>query len=68
MLSALEYSDTKIIIEHGDLVFIAVVISGDEPEELRDDLRKFIIRIEKDFYDAPHNWKCFLVSVRCRLH
>jgi adenylate cyclase len=55
-LDTLVYGTTRIIIEHGDLVFLAVVMTGGEPEGLREDVRELVQRIEKQYYSVLKDW------------
>lgn len=55
-LETLVYGTTRILIEHGDLVFLAVVLSGEEPEGLREDLQKLVAKIENRYSDIIREW------------
>jgi adenylate cyclase len=55
-LETLVYGATRILIEHGDLVFLAVVLSGGEPEGLQQDLKELIQKIEKRYHDLISEW------------
>jgi predicted ATPase len=55
-LETLVYGTTRILIEHGDLVFLAVVISGGEPEGLQQDLKELIQKIERKYHDLLSQW------------
>ena len=55
-LSKLEYLDTKITIEHGDLVYLAVVTSGDEHPDMKRDIRDCLANIEETYFDILMDW------------
>lgn len=55
-LGKLEYMNTKILIEHGDLVYLAAVISGEEHPEMRKELRKKLSDIEEMYFDILVDW------------
>jgi tetratricopeptide (TPR) repeat protein len=55
-LGKLEYKDTKILIEHGELVYIAAVTSGEEHPDMRRDLRKQVSQIEELYFDILSDW------------
>ncbi|KYK29841.1 MAG: hypothetical protein AYK23_04910 [Candidatus Proteinoplasmatales archaeon SG8-5] len=55
-LGKLEYKDTKILIEHGELVYIAAVTSGEEHPDMRKDLRKQVSQIEEMYFDILADW------------
>jgi predicted ATPase len=55
-LETLVYGTTRILIEHGDLVFLAVVLSGGEPEGLQKDLKELIQKIEGRYHDLLIQW------------
>jgi predicted ATPase len=55
-LETLVYGPTRILIEHGDLVFLAVVLSGGEPEGLQQDLKELIKKIERRYHDLLSQW------------
>jgi tetratricopeptide (TPR) repeat protein len=55
-LDTLAYGTTRIMIEHGELIFLAVVLSGEEPEGLREDLIKLVTNIEKNYLYLLSQW------------
>jgi adenylate cyclase len=55
-LDTLIYGPIHIYIEHGKSVFLAVVLSGAEPEGIRGDLKKMVNNIEKDYHDVISEW------------
>ncbi|UCE37656.1 MAG: tetratricopeptide repeat protein [Thermoplasmata archaeon] len=63
-LDTLVYGPTRILIEHGDLVFLAVVLSGGDPEGLREDLKELVRKIEDKYYDTIKNWDGVIAKVR----
>jgi len=55
-LGKLEYLDTKINIEHGDLVYLAVVTSGEEHPDMKKDIKKCLSNIEETYFDLLIDW------------
>lgn len=55
-LGKLEYLDTKIFIEHGDLVYLAVVTSGEEHPNMKSEIRRYLAEIETNYYDVLTDW------------
>jgi len=56
MLGRLDYGDLQIIVERGEHLFTAVVLTGDVPDKFRDDLQDLIKRIEVDFKEPAAKW------------
>ncbi|MDI6917772.1 MAG: tetratricopeptide repeat protein, partial [Thermoplasmatales archaeon] len=56
-LARLDYGDRKILIEQGRTVFMAAVISGQESDEIRNDMKNMVGIIEKDYADVVEKWK-----------
>ena len=55
-LGKLEFGKLKMVLEHGRLIYIAVVLSGGEPAELRKSMRHIIEDIEKTKFDPSGVW------------
>lgn len=55
-LGKLEYQNTKIFIEHGDLVYMAVVTSGEEHSDMKQEIRRTLSEIETNYFDTLSNW------------
>jgi len=56
-LGKLEFGKkTKILIESGKLIYLAVVVAGHDPETLRDDIKKTIMKIEKKYSEKLVDW------------
>lgn len=55
-LGKLEYLDTKIIMEHGDLIYMAVVTSGEEHPDMKKDIKKCLTDIESTYFDVLMDW------------
>ncbi len=55
-LGKLEYMDTKIIMEHGDLIYMAVVTSGEEHPDMKKDIKKCLEDIESTYFDILMDW------------
>ncbi|MBM4249652.1 MAG: hypothetical protein FJ149_09525 [Euryarchaeota archaeon] len=56
ILNELRYGKTRIIIEGGSWVHLALVISGHEPEEMRERMRKVISDIEDKYRSTLETW------------
>ncbi len=63
-LETLEYGNVRILIEHGSLVFLAVILTGLVPEGLREDLRKLIRKIEDKYHEILSVWDGDLAKVQ----
>lgn len=63
-LETLVYGNTRILIEHGKLVFLVAVFSGAEPEGMREDLRKIVKKIENKYFDVLTKWDGNLDKVK----
>ncbi len=63
-LDTLGYGTTRILIEHGKLIFLATVFSGGEPEGIREDLRKIVRKIEDEHWDTLKRWDGDLDKVK----
>jgi len=55
-LGKLEYMNTKIFIEHGDLVYLAVVTSGEEHPDMKREIKRCLVDIESKYYDILADW------------
>jgi hypothetical protein len=55
-LGKLEFGNLKMVLEHGRLIYIAAVLSGREPPELRPRLRRLIEELEKSRFDRSGVW------------
>ena len=55
-LGKLEFGKLKMVLEHGRLIYIAAVLSGREPPELRGRLRRLIEDIERTRFDSSGLW------------
>ncbi len=55
-LGRLEYGDLKILIEHGQHVFLTAVIRSQEHPDMRDAVRRAIRDIEERFGQMFENW------------
>ncbi len=56
-LGRLEYGDMKIIIEHGQNVFLTAVISGEEHQNMTNSLRLAMNDIEENYGHIISGWK-----------
>jgi tetratricopeptide (TPR) repeat protein len=50
-LNELKYGKLNVMIEHGQFVFLAVVISGTPPKNLRNKMKRMLVDINKRFYN-----------------
>lgn len=55
-LGKLEYMNTKILIEHGDLIYLAAVAPGEEHPCMRNDLKSVVQDIEGTYFDILADW------------
>ncbi|MBA3045551.1 MAG: tetratricopeptide repeat protein [Candidatus Thermoplasmatota archaeon] len=55
-LGKLEYMNTKIFIEHGDLVYLAAVTSGEEHPDMKLEIKKVLAEIENKYFDILETW------------
>ncbi len=55
-LGKLEFGKLKMVLEHGRLLYIAAVLSGREPPELRPRLRRLIDDMERTRFDPSGLW------------
>lgn len=55
-LDELSYGNLKILIEWGCKFFIAAVISGPAPQNMREYMREAITKIEKRYSDTLNDW------------
>jgi hypothetical protein len=55
-LGKLEFGNLKMVLEHGRLIYIAAVLSGREPPELRQRMRRLIEDIERTRFDSSGLW------------
>ncbi len=62
-LGRLEYRNKKVLLEHGDFVFLAGVVSGEEHPRMRGDLNKLLANVEAEFGDLLRDWDGDLDSV-----
>jgi tetratricopeptide (TPR) repeat protein len=56
ILNELRYGKTRIIIEGGSWVHLALVISGMEPEDMRERMRKTLADIEDKYRSTLETW------------
>jgi len=55
-LGAMEYGESKIMLQKGRWVILAAVITGGEPEGFRDEMRAAISNIEGEYRPALEAW------------
>ncbi|MCK4757125.1 MAG: AAA family ATPase, partial [Thermoplasmata archaeon] len=55
-LGRLEYQNKKVLLEHGNHVFMAAVVSGEEHPVMMKDLQTGLIGLESDFGDIIRDW------------
>jgi len=55
-LARLDYGDKKILMEHGKTAFMATVISGQESDEIRNDMKGMVNIIEKNYANVIEKW------------
>ncbi|MCK4757649.1 MAG: tetratricopeptide repeat protein [Thermoplasmata archaeon] len=62
-LSRLEYGDMKILIEHGQQIFLTVVFRGTEHPDMKNLLRSRIHAIEENYHDVLESWSGMMEDV-----
>ncbi len=55
-LRRFELSDKTVVIERGDRLLVAAVLSGQEPPDLRDEIRAFAARSEREYAELLEQW------------
>ncbi len=55
-LNELQFGKLKIMIEHGQFAFLAVVVSGTPPKELKGRMKHVMAQIHKQFYFELKNY------------
>ncbi len=55
-LRRFELGDRTVVIERGDRLIVAVVLSGQEPLDLRDEIRVFAARSEREYAELLEQW------------
>lgn len=55
-LGRLEYGNMKILIEHGESIYLAAVIKGNEHPEMKDSLTKTVNTIDREYGSMLEEW------------
>ncbi len=55
-LRRFELGDKTVVIERGERLIVVVVFLGQEPPNLRQDMRAFAVRSEQDYRDMLEQW------------
>ena len=55
-LNTLHYGDFKILIEHGEFAYMAMVMKGEETPELRKALKETIAKIHRKYSSVMEDW------------
>ncbi len=63
-LGKLEYGDMKIMIEHGEHMFLTAVLRGAEHKDMRSMLKNTVQNIERDHSHALKTWKGNVSNIR----
>ena len=63
-IRTLEFGERKILLEHGGSHYIAVVFSGEETPDLRDDVRKLSEEINYTYGHVLSDWQGDTESIR----
>ncbi len=63
-LGRLEYGDLKIVIEHGQSVFLAVVFSGEEHPNMKNTVKLAVNDIDEECGDILAEWKGDMSQVK----
>jgi len=56
ILNELRYGKTRIIVEAGKYVYLALVLSGQQPEDMRAKMRKIVSDIEDKYRSVLEGW------------
>jgi hypothetical protein len=56
-LNELKYGKLKIIIEHGEFVFLAAVVSGKPPKQLRSRMKQVIHQVNTNYHDELKKYR-----------
>jgi tetratricopeptide (TPR) repeat protein len=56
ILNELRYGKTRILIERTDYLYLALVITGEEPEEKREEMKKVLRDIEEKYKTVLASW------------
>jgi OOP family OmpA-OmpF porin len=56
ILNELRYGKTRIIVEAGKYVYLALVLSGQQPEDMRAKMRKIVSDIEDKYRTVLEGW------------
>ena len=57
LLNELKFGRFKILIEHGEYAFLAVVVGGTPPKDLRNRMKRTTAQINKQFLNELKNYK-----------
>jgi hypothetical protein len=63
-IKTLEYGKVKILIERGVQLYMAAVISGEEPSRLRDKMRLTLTRIWDSYKDQLKQWDGSMTKIK----
>jgi hypothetical protein len=64
-LKTLEHGDLKILIERGAHVYLAVIIEGSEPGELRKEMRRVLKEVDREYGDIlDEDWDGELTELK----
>jgi len=55
-LEELQYGKHRILVEHGSFFYLAVVVSGDDPPELRREIRNAVSAIQDNYGTKLEEW------------
>jgi outer membrane protein assembly factor BamB len=56
ILNELRYGKTRIVVEAGKFVYLALVFSGQEPEDMRQKMKKIVLDIEDKYKTVLETW------------
>ena len=62
-LKAMEFGENKILIERGQYIYLATVLTGGTPAGIQERMRQVILKIEEEFKDKLEKWDGSLASL-----
>jgi len=56
ILNELRYGKTRVLVERGDFLYLALVITGQEPEEKREEMKRVLKEVEEKYRPILSTW------------
>jgi len=57
-VNEIRYGDGRVLIEHGEYVFLAVFVQGEATEELHGKMQHVIEEMEMEHFHGLADWSC----------